>query len=306
MRKILSILCIGLLTSLAPSAVAATKIVPGSACKKANEKITYKNVTYTCIKLGSKLYWNNGITAKKPKDSLNFPATCNVSVPQWGLIPNPEGTGGTVLLSALIVNSSISNVATNVRIFYEWYNAYGVTFRKTIEIPKIYPGVMPFGDIDYFEINGLNNRERPNDVTVRSSCSSSPITQSDLINGKFATVTGSAAIQTSVDNSVVGEGGSPVYYGKASFIFKNIFNKKLKLDYPGELKIFGVIKDKLGNTVGGYNGYISPELNEISVIYPEDSPRIDVEVLSAGITSNDSSLLNRFSVFEYVIIPDVS
>jgi hypothetical protein len=46
-----------------PTANAA--ITPGSKCSKAGLKQTHKSKIYTCIKLGSNLYWNNGVIKKK-------------------------------------------------------------------------------------------------------------------------------------------------------------------------------------------------------------------------------------------------
>ena len=47
-----------ILTAL-PSASAA--VTPGSKCSKAGAKQSHKGKVYTCIKLGKKLYWNNGV-----------------------------------------------------------------------------------------------------------------------------------------------------------------------------------------------------------------------------------------------------
>jgi hypothetical protein len=47
------------------AAVSAQKITPGSACKTVNQKATYSNKTYTCIKSGKKLIWNRGVAVKK-------------------------------------------------------------------------------------------------------------------------------------------------------------------------------------------------------------------------------------------------
>jgi hypothetical protein len=59
-----SILLIGtLILSALPGANAA--VTPGSKCSKAGVKQTYKGKVFTCIKLGSKLYWNNGVIQKK-------------------------------------------------------------------------------------------------------------------------------------------------------------------------------------------------------------------------------------------------
>ena len=64
MRRLVVLLCIGLVVSLTQSANAASKITPGSICKKVNQQVIYKNRIYTCIKLGKKLYWDNGAAYK--------------------------------------------------------------------------------------------------------------------------------------------------------------------------------------------------------------------------------------------------
>ena len=43
---------------------ASASIAPGSKCSKAGMKSVYKNKSYTCIKLGKNLYWDNGINLK--------------------------------------------------------------------------------------------------------------------------------------------------------------------------------------------------------------------------------------------------
>lgn len=41
-------------------------VTPGSKCSKAGIKQIYKNKTYVCIKLGKKLYWDNGVRIEQP------------------------------------------------------------------------------------------------------------------------------------------------------------------------------------------------------------------------------------------------
>ena len=43
------------------NAVSAQEISPGSACKVLNQKVSYKNTTYSCIKSGKKLLWDKGV-----------------------------------------------------------------------------------------------------------------------------------------------------------------------------------------------------------------------------------------------------
>lgn len=72
MRRVgVSILLIGsLILTAMPSANAV--VTPGSKCSKAGVKQTYKSKVYTCIKLGNKLYWNNGISQKKNPSSRTY------------------------------------------------------------------------------------------------------------------------------------------------------------------------------------------------------------------------------------------
>ena len=58
---------IGLALSLIPiSALGAEKITPGSTCKVSQQKVTYLNRTFTCIKSGKKLIWNKGTLVTRP------------------------------------------------------------------------------------------------------------------------------------------------------------------------------------------------------------------------------------------------
>ena len=59
MRKtVIGLLVISLL-SVVPAAYAA-KVTPGTSCKKAGAQERYNGKVYSCIKLGKKLYWDNG------------------------------------------------------------------------------------------------------------------------------------------------------------------------------------------------------------------------------------------------------
>ena len=61
MKKFLtSMLVLIILTSVSPLPANAT-IISGLKCSRSGMKQVYKGKTYTCIKLGKKLYWNNGV-----------------------------------------------------------------------------------------------------------------------------------------------------------------------------------------------------------------------------------------------------
>jgi hypothetical protein len=62
-RMLISIVLAATLgVSVLPNANAV--VTPGSKCSKVGIKQTYQGKIYTCIKLGKKLYWNNGINTK--------------------------------------------------------------------------------------------------------------------------------------------------------------------------------------------------------------------------------------------------
>jgi hypothetical protein len=48
------------------TAGAAENVTPYAACKVLNQKVTYQNMTYTCMKSGKKLIWNKGVVVVKP------------------------------------------------------------------------------------------------------------------------------------------------------------------------------------------------------------------------------------------------
>ena len=60
-------LLITLAITLIPAvAISAQRVNPGSKCKEFKQKVLYMNKTYTCIKSGNKLVWNNGVAIVKP------------------------------------------------------------------------------------------------------------------------------------------------------------------------------------------------------------------------------------------------
>ena len=61
-RLITASVCLGLMLSVTPSSQAAVKA--GTTCLKAGKTSTSNGRIYTCIKLGTKLYWNNGVLVK--------------------------------------------------------------------------------------------------------------------------------------------------------------------------------------------------------------------------------------------------
>ena len=65
--KLVVTLTFALIFSGISSPLAIAKPTPGGSCAKAGIKQISGNKTYTCIKLGKKLYWNNGVSRIKPQ-----------------------------------------------------------------------------------------------------------------------------------------------------------------------------------------------------------------------------------------------
>jgi hypothetical protein len=70
---------------LSPSTVSAAKVTPGSTCKRVGSQEVYKGKIYTCIKLGKKLYWNNG----KKFTMVPVPSASPTSSPILTAVPSP-------------------------------------------------------------------------------------------------------------------------------------------------------------------------------------------------------------------------
>lgn len=88
-KTIFAFLIVVGLINLTPFAFGASKITPGSTCKKDNQQAIYKNKIYTCIKLGKKLYWDNGrsyVLNPTPTASATVSAT---PTPAQAISPKP-------------------------------------------------------------------------------------------------------------------------------------------------------------------------------------------------------------------------
>lgn len=98
-------LTLSLIVGFIPASSAA--VTPGTKCSKVGAKQTFKGKIYTCIKLGSNLYWNNGKQINTPEGNLtpspepkppNAPTAdeCeDVTSQRWKLIDkNPNGARG--------------------------------------------------------------------------------------------------------------------------------------------------------------------------------------------------------------------
>ena len=74
-------------------------VTPGTKCAKAGTKQVFKGKTYTCIKLGKLLYWNNGVLIATPAPTVTVTATpaptvtvTATPVPKVTVAPTPAPT----------------------------------------------------------------------------------------------------------------------------------------------------------------------------------------------------------------------
>lgn len=68
MRKIIS--AVLFLILLGNHTSFAAKVIPGSTCKRVNQQKIHKGKVFKCIKLGKKLYWDNGVPLASNKDTM--------------------------------------------------------------------------------------------------------------------------------------------------------------------------------------------------------------------------------------------
>ena len=76
-----------LLSLFLPTSHSAQKITAGASCKGLNQKVDYKNKSYTCIKKGKKLVWSKGVAIKS---AASAPAPAPTPTPS--AIPSPTST----------------------------------------------------------------------------------------------------------------------------------------------------------------------------------------------------------------------
>jgi hypothetical protein len=115
-----------LVTSLALSGSSTYAAVsPGAKCIKAGTKQTYKGKIYTCIKLGTKLYWNNGtkIAAPKPASTTSAKPVKVVfnSIPDFALKIEMKVLTASVNVVPGLIQSVEKIQGLKVRIF-QGYN----------------------------------------------------------------------------------------------------------------------------------------------------------------------------------------
>jgi hypothetical protein len=145
-----------LVVSALPSANAVA--IPGSKCSKAGIKETYKGKIYTCIKLGTQLYWNNGTkistSSLVPKIGETCPKINNLVEVGSILLKCSKTNGKLVWRKATSAERSLylkSKSQTPTPTVTPTPTPTPTVTKVTLtEIPK-----RPFGRAELFDINGV-------------------------------------------------------------------------------------------------------------------------------------------------------
>jgi len=126
MKKSLAVFSLVTLLSFNSLVFAEAAIKAGTTCPKAGKTSTSNGRIYTCIKLGSKLYWNNG-TVVKTSSSTEQPTS-----PVSGTISQQNASKSA---ASYLKNSSFSRSGLIKQLEFEGFSnadaTYGVDSTKT-------------------------------------------------------------------------------------------------------------------------------------------------------------------------------
>lgn len=138
----------------------AAKVTPWTVCNKLNSQEIYKGKIYTCIKLGKKLYWNNGVRFSVVPSATPTPQTRVTSLPSSTPTPTPTLTPTPTPISKRTCPTNISanwDVSGNLNVSFEKpFLEDGVTRDNRIRIFSIVisaPGLEPI----YSSVRSVEN-----------------------------------------------------------------------------------------------------------------------------------------------------
>ena len=130
MKRFLAYLLAIALAVASSVSAANSAVTPGSKCSKAGTKQLYKGKLFTCIKLGTKLYWNNGVLQTSSKPSTQPSPTNKVQLEEFTFYVQHslvKGGGNDELLKVTIdSNNKILNskvvLKANSQSYYDSLN----------------------------------------------------------------------------------------------------------------------------------------------------------------------------------------
>jgi|688.fasta_scaffold190924_2 hypothetical protein len=296
------LLALSLIVCAVPSSSAS--VTPGSKCSKAGAKKTFKGKVFTCIKLGSKLYWNNGVIAVKADTKVpTVPANCNLldqkSVSIISQVDKKGQLSGLVLYTGKLQNLSPVNMATDVIVYFDWFDSLGQYNREKITIPRLLPGqVLEFGHTGYWNNSSrLVRDKRPDYIEMKSSCKSQAFTQKKVLLSGKGVVKPESGIIDELDGVVTIQ-----WELNSEILLSNTFDRALYCrDQSGcNFGLYVVFKDSFGNVIAGsmdqglYNAEIEPG---------------DSGILSSGFAFYFDNLpvdqlLSRITRYEYTLVPN--
>ena len=102
-----------LILALIPAtAFSASKITPGTKCTVLNQKTTYLNKSYTCVKSGKKLVWSKGVLLAKPSPS---PTVTQTPLPSPSATTSPTASATPTAVAPLDTLSFKGRMIYDVR-----------------------------------------------------------------------------------------------------------------------------------------------------------------------------------------------
>jgi hypothetical protein len=130
MKRLLAYLLAIALAIASTVSTANSAVTPGSKCSKAGTKQLYKGKLFTCIKLGTKLYWNNGVLQTSAKPSTQPSPTNKVQLEEFTFYVQHslvKGGGNDEMLKVTIdSNNKILNskvvLKANLQSYYDSLN----------------------------------------------------------------------------------------------------------------------------------------------------------------------------------------
>jgi len=296
-----SLLSFSLIVSVVPSSSAS--VTPGTKCSKAGAKQTFKGKVFTCIKLGSKLYWNNGVNSIKADAKVpGLPATCKIldekSISLISQVDKKGQLSGFVFYTGKLQNLSPENMATDVIVYFDWFDSLGQYNREKIMIPRLLPGqVLEFGHTGYwYESSQVIKDKRPDYIEMKSSCKSQAFTQKRVLVSGKGIVKPESKIVDELDGVV-----SIVWEAAPEILISNTFDRTLTCRFQSDCNfgLYVVFKDNFGNVIAGsmdqglYGTEIEPGESGVML------SGIGLDFYNLPV----DKLLSRITRYEYTMVP---